>query len=176
MCESGNSDRKVFISEWRFLLSDSVSPMPWCSLSPSGDLSSLTFPGSLESLIGSGSKWRSSYLGTGKNDRRVFDVVAGSSESSCSSCSSVSYHFVPSYLPKHGAGPRGHICFARVEWLVLESTSQTAAQMVLAPPRLRLRHRRRLVGARYRLSCPRSVVPVWWSDVWLIRFGSWIPS
>ena len=57
-------------------------------------------PWSLESLLGSVSRCRSRYLGTG-NDRRVFDVVAASGgSSSCSSCSSLSelYHFLPVYL------------------------------------------------------------------------------
>ena len=70
-----------------------------CSLSPSGDLSSLMGP-----LGCSFSKWRSLYFGTG-NDRR------GRGGSSFSSCSSVSelYHFLPVYAPKPGSpDPCGH--------------------------------------------------------------------
>ena len=165
--------------------------MPWCSLSPPGGVSSLTGPRSLESLIGSGSKWRSSYLGTG-NDRREFDVVAGSGGSSCSSCSSVSksYHFVPLY---HPPDPKPFSLSSSVvqgvAWYViglsapvglvppqLRPRRRRPLVEALVPPRLRPRRRRRLVGARYRWTCPRLVVPVLWSDVWLIRFGSWIPS
>ena len=61
---------------------------------------------------------------------------------------------------------------------VARSVLGSAAPAVLVPPQLRPRrrrrlvealvpprHRRRLVGVRHHWSCPRSVVPVWWSDV-----------
>ena len=59
---------------------------------------------------------------------------------------------------------------------VVQSVLGSAAPAALVPPQLCPRRRRRLVEVRYYWSCPRSVVPVWRSDVWLIRFGSWIPS
>ena len=43
---------------------------------------------------------------------------------------------------------------------LLQSSARMAARMALVPPRLHPWRRRRLVGAQYRLSCPRSVVPV----------------
>ena len=59
---------------------------------------------------------------------------------------------------------------------LLGSAARMLVQTALAPPRLRLRYYCRLVGAWRHWSCPRLVVTVWWFDVWLIQFESWIPS
>ena len=169
----GSPDRKFSVSLWRFFLSNSVSPRPWCSLPLLGDLSSLACPGSLESLVGSVCEWRSLVLSTGI-DRRVLDVVAGSDGSSCSSVSKSCHLVVPLYLPKPGnPDPRGHTILAFIRAGTGGCTVSNGIDVSGGGSDVGSDVGS---GGACSSSNPRSVIPVWWSDVWLIQFGSWIPS